>query len=97
MKIIVNETGKSYELTMTTWDGDWNGPDESEEIVLDDSFHWDDEAEAYRMDGSLDDLEKYLKEWENYETETDLGTCDDDRLAQLKEDHPRYYSLEEIN
>ena len=47
MKIICNETGKTYTLTMTTWTGsDWNGPDESLDTILDDSFLWDDTAEA---------------------------------------------------
>ena len=45
MEIIINETGKRYNLTMHEWTGsDW-GPDMAQDIIIDSSFVWDDAAE----------------------------------------------------
>lgn len=97
MKIICNETGKTYTLTMTTWTGsDWDGPDESLDTILDDSFRWDDTAEAYYMDGHMEDLERYLQDWENYDTESDADIWDADEREARREEFPRCYDLEEI-
>lgn len=97
MKIIISETGKQYHLTMQRWTGnDWS-PDMAEEIIIDSSFAWDDEAEAWRMDGQEDSLRDYLRDWEQYETEIDLDVYDEDERAYLCDEQPRYYDLDEIS
>lgn len=97
MKIICNESGKTYALTMTTWnETDWNGPDKFLDTILDDSFHWDDMAEAYYMDGHMEDLERYLEDWENYDTDLDADIWDANEREALREECPRYYTLKEI-
>lgn len=98
MKIVINETGKFYWLAMTTWTGsDWNGPDESVDTFSgDESFKWDEDADAYRVEGTLKSLEDFLKDWENYETDADAEAHDKEELEQLREDYPRYYDLSEI-
>lgn len=98
MKIIINATGKAYNLEMRAWTGaDWS-VDVAEEAIIDGSFSPDWEAEAWRMEGTIEDLVGYLSDWESYDTESDL-TYYNDRgigLDQMRENHPRYYSLEEI-
>lgn len=97
MKIIINETGKRYHLTMQEWTGsDWS-PDIAEEIIIDSSFTWDDEDEAWRMYGQEDSLRDYLRNWEEYETEIDLDAYDEDGRAILRDERPRSYDLDVIS
>ena len=97
MKIIISETGKQYHLTMQEWTGnDWS-PDMAEEIIIDSSFTWDDEVEMYRMDGHEDSLTAYLRDWESYETETDLDVYDEDERDRLRDERPRSYDLDVIS
>ena len=96
MKIIINETGKRYNLTMQEWTGsDW-GPDMAQDIIIDSSYHWDDDAEAWRMDGHEDNLTDYLHDWEQYNTEADRDAYDEDERAQLRDERPRIYDLDVI-
>ena len=96
MEIIINETGKRYNLTMQEWTGsDW-GPDMAQDIIIDSSFAWDEDAEAWRMDGQEDNLTDYLRDWEQYETETDLDAYDEDERAKLRDERPRSYDLDVI-
>ena len=96
MEIIINETGKRYNLTMQEWTGsDW-GPDMAQDIIIDSSFSWDEVAEAWRMDGQEDNLKDYLQDWEQYNTEADRDTYDEDDRAQIRDERPRSYDLDEI-
>lgn len=96
MKIIIKKTGNAYSLTMQEWtDSDW-GPDMAEDVIIDSSFTWDDEAEAWRMDGREDNLTDYLHDWEQYNTEADRDTYDGDERAHLRDERPRSYNLDEI-
>ena len=96
-KIIINKTGKAYDLTMQEWTGsDW-GPDMAQDIIIDSSYHWDDDAEAWRMDGREDNLTDYLHDWEQYETETDIDAYDEDERQYLRDERPRSYELDEIS
>ena len=97
MEIIISETEKKYKLSMRIWDDGWDEPDVSQDVIIDSSFAWDDEAEAWRVTGSLDNLIDYLDDWEQYGTEDDRAVYDEDEREQLREDHPRYYELNEIN
>ena len=97
MKIIINETGKAYNLTMQEWTGsDW-GMDMAEDIILDSSFAWDEDCQTYRMGGNLDNLTDYLHDWEQYNTEADRDAYDEDERERLRNDRPRSYDLNEIN
>lgn len=97
MKIIINETGKAYNLTMREWTGsDW-GPDMAQDIIIDSSFAWDDAAEAWRMDGHEDNLQDYLQDWEQYNTDADRDAYDEDERARLRDERPRSYDLDEVN
>ena len=59
MEIIINETGKRYNLTMQEWTGsDWS-QDLAQDIIIDSSYHWDDDAAARRTDGPEDNLRDY--------------------------------------
>lgn len=96
MKIIINETGKAYDLTMQEWTGsDW-GPDMARDIIIDSSFAWDEDAEAWRMDGHEDNLTGYLQDWEQYNTDADRDAYDEDERAKLRDERPRSYDLDEI-
>lgn len=97
MKLIINKTGKAYNLTMQEWTGsDWS-QDIAEDVIIDSSFAWDEDCQAYRMDGSLDNLTDYLHDWEQYETETDIDAYDADKRQQLREERPRSYEIDEIS
>lgn len=97
MKIISNKTGKAYNLTMQERTGsDWS-QDMAEEIIIDSSFAWDDEAEAWRITGSIESLEDYLHDWEQYETEADIDACDEDERQYLRDARPRSYEFDEIS
>ena len=96
MEIIINETGKRYNLIMQEWTGsDW-GPNMAQDVIIDSSDHWDDDAEAWRMDGQEDNLRDYLRDWEQYETETDLDAYDEDERDRLRDERPRNYDLDVI-
>lgn len=97
MKIIVNKTGKAYNLTMQEWTGSNWSQDMAEDIIIDNSFWRDDEAEAWRMTGNIADLEDYLHDWEQYETETDINAYDEGERQLLRDEHPRSYELDEID
>ena len=97
MKIIINKTGKAYNLTMQERTGnDW-GQDIAEDIIIDSSFAWDEDGQAYRMDGSLDNLTDYLHDWEQYETEADIDAYDEDERQCLRDERPRSYEFDEIS
>lgn len=96
MEIIINETGKRYNLIMQEWTGnDW-GPNMAQDIIIDSSFAWDDAAEAWRMDGQGDNLKDYLQDWEQYNTDADRDAYDEDERAKLRDERPRSYDLDVI-
>lgn len=97
MTIIINANGKAYNLRMRVWTGDNWSEDMSEAIIIDNSFAWDDDAEAWRMSGQLDNLTSFLQDWEHYSTEADIDAYDDEERALRCDEHPRYYELDEIN
>lgn len=94
MKIITNE--KDYTLSMSTWDGSGWTSENAEDIVLDSSYSWDEEAEAWRMEGDLKNLEDYLRDWTDYNTDADRDAYDEETRENLKEEYPRCYELEEM-
>ena len=97
MKIIINKTGKAYDLTMQEWTGsDWS-QDMAEEVIIDSSYAWDEDCQAYYMDGSLDNLTDYLRDWEQYNTEADRDAHDEDERDRLRDERPRSYDLSEIS
>ena len=97
MEIIINETGKRYNLTMQEWTGnDW-GPDMAQDIIIDSSYQWDRDAEAWRMDGHEDNLTDYLQDWEQYNTDADRDAYDEEERARLRDERPRSYDLDEVN
>ena len=97
MEIIINETGKRYNLTMQEWTGNDRGPDMAQDIIIDSSFSWDDAAEAWRMDGHEGNLRDYLQDWEQYNTEADRDAYDEDERARLRDERPRNYDLDEVH
>ena len=96
MEIIINETGKRYNLTMQEWTGSGWSPDMAQDIIIDSSYSWDDDAEAWRMDGHEDNLTDYLQDWEQYNTDADRDAYDEDERARLRDECPRSYDLDEI-
>lgn len=97
MKIIINKTGKAYDLTMREWTGsDWS-QDMARDIIVDSSYTWDEDAEAWRMDGQEDNLTDYLHDWERYDTEADRDAHDEDERDRLRDERPRNYDLIEIS
>ena len=97
MEIIINETGKRYSLTMQEWTSSGWGPDMAQDIIIDSSYQWDRDAEAWRMDGHEDNLRDYLQDWEQYNTDADRDAYDEDERAKLRDERPRSYDLIEIS
>ena len=97
MKIIINKTGKTYNLTMQEWTGSNWGQDMAEDIIIDSSYHYDRDAEAWRMDGGIKSLEGYLHDWEQYETEADRDAYDEDERYRFLDERPRSYELNKID
>ena len=48
------------------------------------------------MAGHLEDLERYLKDWENYDPASDADIWDADEREARRKEFPRCYDLEEI-
>ena len=97
MKIIINKTGKAYDLTMQEWTGsDWS-QDMAQDSIVDSSYAWDEDAEAWRMDGQEDNLTDYLHDWQQYNTEADRDAHDEDERDRLRDERPRSYDLSEIS
>ena len=97
MEIIINETGKRYNLTMQEWTGSAWSQDMAEEVIIDSSYQWDRAAEAWRMDGHEDNLTDYLRDWEQYNTDADRDAHDEDERDRLRDERPRSYDLSEIS
>lgn len=55
------------------------------------------DAEAWRITGSIESMEDYLHDWEQYETETDIAAYDADKRQQLRDERPRSYEIDEIS
>ena len=95
MKILIKNTNKIYNLVMKVWlDHIWS-EDMSEDIILDNSFKWNDDADAYEMVNSLDNLKNYLKDWEHFDTEDDRSFYDEETRKRFSDEKIRYYELEE--
>lgn len=96
MKIIINKTGKAYNLTMREWTGsDWS-KDMAEDIIIDSSYRWDYNTGVWRMDGSLDNLTSYLIDWGQYDTDADRDAYTEDERARLRDERTRNYDLMEV-
>ena len=96
MKILIKNTNKIYSLMMKVWlDHTWS-EDVSEDIILDNSFKWNDDTDAYEMVNSLDNLKSYLKDWEHFDTEDDRSFYDEETRKRFSDEEIRYYELEEI-
>ena len=96
MKILIKNTNKIYSLVMKVWlDHTWS-EDMSEDIILDNSFKWNDDADVYEMANSLDNLKSYLKDWEHFDTENDRSFYDEETRKRFSDEEIRYYELEEI-
>ena len=97
MKIIINETGNAYNLTMQEWANNGWSQDIAGEIIIDNSYHWDNDVVAWYMDGGLDNLIDYLQDWEQYNTDVDRDAYDVDERTKLRDNRPRNYNLHEIS
>ena len=96
MKILIKNTNKIYSLVMKVWlDHTWS-EDMSEDMILDNSFKWNDDVDVYEMANSLDNLKNYLKDWEHFDTEDDRFFYDEETRKRFSDEEIRYYELEEI-
>lgn len=96
MLIRTKEDGHLYRLTMRLWEGNKYTPDHAEDLIIDDSFKWNREDEAWQVEGSIDNIQDWLEDWINYYTEYDLTEHDSDELKALREEAKRTYELSRI-
>lgn len=96
MNIIVKESGKRFNLKMQVWkDNDWVWLN-AEDLMVDSSFYYDYDLEAWVFTGRENDLTNWLRDWENYNTEDDIQTWSAKERAELKNEYDRYFEFMEV-
>lgn len=96
MNIIVKESGKRFKLKMEGWkDNRWVLLN-AEDLMVDSSFYYDYDLEAWVFTGRENDLTNWLRDWENYNTEEDIQTLSAKERAELRNEYDRYFEFMEV-
>ena len=96
MNIIIKESGKRFELKMQVWkDNRWVSLN-AEDLIVDSSFHYDHDLEAWVFTGKENNLTNWLRDWENYDTETDIQTLSTKERAELRNEYDRYFEFMKV-
>lgn len=96
MNIIVKESGKRFKLKMQVWkDNSWVSLN-AEDLMVDSSFYYDYDLEAWVFTGRENDLTNWLQDWENYNTEDDIQTLSAKERAELRNEYDRYFEFMEV-
>lgn len=96
MNIVIKESGKRFELKMQVWkDNRWVSLN-TEDLIVDSSFYYDRDLEAWAFTGRENDLTNWLWDWENYNTEADIQTLSAEERAELRNEYDRYFELMEV-
>lgn len=96
MNIIVKESGKRFNLKMQVWkDNNWVSLN-AEDLMVDSSFYYDYDLEAWVFTGRENDLTDWLRDWENYNTEDDIQTLSAKERAEFKNEYNRYFEFMEV-
>ena len=96
MNIIIKKSGKRFELKMQGWkDNLWVSLN-AEDLIVDSSFHYDRDLEAWVFAGRENDLTNWLRDWENYNTETDIQTLSAEERTELRNEYDRYFEFMEV-
>ena len=96
MNIIIKESGKRFELKMQVWENCTWKMLNAEDLIVDSSFHYDPDLEAWVFTGRENDLTNWLRDWENYNTEDDIQTWSAKKRAELRFEDDRYFELNEV-
>ena len=96
MNIIIKESGKRFELKMQVWkDNRWVSLN-AEDLIVDSSFHYDRDLEAWAFTGRENDLTNWLWDWENYNTEADIQTLSAEERTKFRNEYDRYFEFMEV-
>lgn len=96
MNIVIEKSGKRFKLKMMNWkDNNWVHLN-AEDLIVDSSFHYDRDLEAWMFTGRENDLTNWLWDWENYNTEADIQTWSVEKRAELRNEYDRYFELTEV-
>lgn len=96
MNIIVKESGKRFNLKMQVWkDNNWVWLN-AEDLMVDSSFYYDYDLEAWVFTGRENDLTNWLQDWENYNTEDDIQTLSAKERTELRNEYDRYFEFMEV-
>ena len=96
MNIIVKESGKRFELKMQVWkDNRWVSLN-AEDLIVDSSFHYDHDLEAWVFTGRENDLTNWLRDWENYDTEADIQTLSAKERTEFRNEYNRYFEFMKV-
>ena len=96
MNIIVKESGKRFELKMQVWGGNSWVSLNAEDLIVDSSFHYDRDLEAWVFAGRENDLTNWLWDWENYNIEADIQTLSPKERAELRNEYNRYFEFMKV-
>ena len=96
MNIIIKESGKRFELKMQVWkDNRWVSLN-AEDLIVDSSFHYNRDLEAWVFAGRENDLTNWLWDWENYNTETDIQTLSAEERTKFRNEYDRYFEFMKV-
>lgn len=96
MNIIIKESGKRFELKMQVWKDNRWVPLNAEDLIVDSSFHYDHDLEAWVFTGRENDLTDWLRDWENYDTEADIQTLSAKERTEFRNEYDRYFELMKV-
>lgn len=96
MNIIIKESGKRFELKMQVWKDNRRVSLNAEDLIVDSSFYYDYDLEAWVFTGGENDLTNWLRDWENYNTEDDIQTLSAKERAELRNEYDRYFEFMEV-
>lgn len=96
MNIVIKESGKRFTLKMMKWENNRWVTLNTEDLIVDNSFHYDRDLEAWVFMGRENDLTNWLWDWENYNTEADIQTLSAEKRAELRNEYDRYFELMEV-
>ena len=84
MTRIIDKNGRIAEIEMNYYNEPNWSPDCSQDWIVPESTGYDEEAEAYKVDCSVDDWATFCDDWSKYQADTDLAADDEDLEAERK-------------
>lgn len=96
MNIVIKESGKRFTLKLMNWDGYTWVALNAEDWLVNGSFHYDHDLEAWVFSGKEEDLRDWLLDWENYNTDDDIQALSDEEREEARYKYQRYFELTEV-